>query len=177
MCKKKGCECVCTCMEAYAHCKNFNNYKLFRLFACGTESAHQCRRHKRRGFGPWSRKWHPTPVFLPGKFHGQRSLVGSCPWGRKESDTTEQLRKALSSKRILCGNKRSYLIGSSSVLTSRSTWGKFFSSQFQCYFFGVALPFSSPDCFASWCELSLVALIMMCDELLFAHCLVVHPKL
>ena len=38
---------------------------------------------------PWSRKWQPTPVFLPGKFHGQRSLVGYSPWGRKESDTTD----------------------------------------------------------------------------------------
>ena len=37
------------------------------------------------------RKWQPTPVFLPGKFHGQRSLVGYSPWGHKESDTTEQL--------------------------------------------------------------------------------------
>ena len=37
---------------------------------------------------PWRRKWQPTPVFLPGKFHGWRSLVG---WGLKESDTTEQL--------------------------------------------------------------------------------------
>ena len=33
----------------------------------------------------------PTPVFLPGKFHGQRSLVGYSPWGRKESDVTERL--------------------------------------------------------------------------------------
>ena len=32
---------------------------------------------------------HPTPVFLPGEFHGQRSLVGYSPWGRKESNTTE----------------------------------------------------------------------------------------
>ena len=32
-----------------------------------------------------------NPVFLPGEFHGQRSLAGYCPWGRKESDTTEQL--------------------------------------------------------------------------------------
>ena len=40
---------------------------------------------------PWRRKWQPTPVLLPGKFHGQRSLVGYSPWGRKESDTTEQL--------------------------------------------------------------------------------------
>ena len=38
----------------------------------------------------WRRKWHPTPVLLPGKSHGQRSLVGYSPWGRKESDTTEQ---------------------------------------------------------------------------------------
>ena len=37
------------------------------------------------------RQWHPTPVLLPGKSHGQRSLVGCSPWGRQESDTTEQL--------------------------------------------------------------------------------------
>ena len=37
-----------------------------------------------------TRKWQPTPVFLPGKSHGSRSLVGS-PWGHKESDTTEWL--------------------------------------------------------------------------------------
>ena len=37
------------------------------------------------------KRWHPTPVLLPGKFHGQRSLVGCSPWGREESDTTEQL--------------------------------------------------------------------------------------
>ena len=39
----------------------------------------------------WRRQWHPTPVLLPGKSHGQRSLVGCSPWGCKESDTTEQL--------------------------------------------------------------------------------------
>ena len=37
------------------------------------------------------RQWHPTPVLLPGKSHGWRSLVGCSPWGRKESDTTERL--------------------------------------------------------------------------------------
>ena len=37
------------------------------------------------------RRWHPTLVLLPGKSHGQRSLVGCSPWGRKESDTTERL--------------------------------------------------------------------------------------
>ena len=39
----------------------------------------------------WRRKWQPTPVLLPGKSHGWRSLVGYSPWGRKESDMTEQL--------------------------------------------------------------------------------------
>ena len=39
----------------------------------------------------WRRQWHPTPVLLPGKSHGRRSLVGCSPWGRKESDTTERL--------------------------------------------------------------------------------------
>ena len=37
------------------------------------------------------RQWQPTPVFLPGKSHGRRSLVGYSPWSRKELDTTEQL--------------------------------------------------------------------------------------
>ena len=39
----------------------------------------------------WGRQWPPTPVLLPGKSHGQRSLVGCSPWGRKELDTTERL--------------------------------------------------------------------------------------
>ena len=52
---------------------------------------------RRHGFDPWvgkmpwRRKWQLTPVFLPGKFHGQRSLVGNSPWGHKESDMTERM--------------------------------------------------------------------------------------
>ena len=38
---------------------------------------------------PWRREWLPTPVFLPGDSHGQRSLEGYSPWGCKESDMTE----------------------------------------------------------------------------------------
>ena len=55
--------------------------------AHGKESAWQCRRHKRHRFDPWvgkipwRRAWQPTPVFLPGEFHGQRSLVDYSPWG------------------------------------------------------------------------------------------------
>ena len=39
----------------------------------------------------WRRQWHPTPVLLPGKSQGWRSLVGCSPWGRAESDMTERL--------------------------------------------------------------------------------------
>ena len=44
---------------------------------------------------PWRRKWQPTPVLLPGKSHGCRSLVGYSPWGCKESDTTKRLLSSL----------------------------------------------------------------------------------
>ena len=47
-----------------------------------------CRFHSWVGMIPWRRKWQPTPVFLPGNFHRQRSLVGYSPWGHKELDTT-----------------------------------------------------------------------------------------
>ena len=63
----------------------------------GKESACQHRRCRRPGFNPWDGKipWGrerlPTPVFLPGESHGQRSLASCSPWGRKESDMTEQL--------------------------------------------------------------------------------------
>ena len=65
--------------------------------ASGKEPACQCRRQKTRGFHPWvgkipwRRKWLPTPVFLPGKFHRQRSLVGYRPRGHKESDRIEHI--------------------------------------------------------------------------------------
>ena len=52
----------------------------------------------------WRRQWHPTPVPLPGKFHGRRSLVGCSPWGREESDTTERLHFRFSVSCIGEGN-------------------------------------------------------------------------
>ena len=61
----------------------------------GKESACQCKRCRRLEFDPWvrkipwKRKWQSTPVFLPKKSHGQRSLVGYSPWGCKEWDTTD----------------------------------------------------------------------------------------
>ena len=61
----------------------------------GKVSACQCRRHKRSRFDPWvektswRREWQPTPVYLPGAAHGQRSLAGYRPDGHKELDMTE----------------------------------------------------------------------------------------
>ena len=65
-----------------------------RIASVTREEEHQ------RGSGSWfgrtysmlyRRQWHPTPLLLPGKSHGQRNLVGCHPWGREESDMTEQL--------------------------------------------------------------------------------------
>ena len=57
----------------------------------GKESTCQCRRHRFNPWVrkvPWRRKWQPTPLFLPRKSQGQRSLAGYSPWGCKESDIT-----------------------------------------------------------------------------------------
>ena len=49
----------------------------------------------------WRRKWQPTPVFLPGKSHGWRSLVGYSSWSHKESDTTERVHFTKTSYHVL----------------------------------------------------------------------------
>ena len=55
----------------------------------GKEFTCQCRKRRRLGFNPWvrkipwNRKWYPTPVFLPGQLHGQRSLMGYSPCSQK----------------------------------------------------------------------------------------------
>ena len=70
--------------------------------ASGKEPTCQCKRPKRHRFHPWvrkipwSRKWQPIPVSLPGESHGHRNLVGHRPWGYKELDVTEQLSTAQS---------------------------------------------------------------------------------
>ena len=66
------------------------------------ESICQCRRHKKLEFDPWvrnipwKREWQPTPIYLPGKSHGQRSLVGYSLWACKELDMTKRLTLPLS---------------------------------------------------------------------------------
>ena len=73
-------------------------------FPGGSDSKSVCLQCGRPGFDtwvgkiPWRRIWQPTPVFLLGKSHGQRSLVGYSLWGCKESDMTERLHF----NKILC---------------------------------------------------------------------------
>ena len=77
---------------------------LLAWWLSGKEPAWQCRTRRRRGFDPWvgkisyRMKWQPTPVFLPGESHRQRSLVGFHPWGCRESDMTEGLRRQAGSE-------------------------------------------------------------------------------
>ena len=85
-----------TCMCAHTQ-KKFAHSGLSPGGASDKEPTYQCRKHDRGVFSPWvgkipwRKEWHTAPVFLPRKFHGQRSLLGYNPGGHKESDMTEQL--------------------------------------------------------------------------------------
>ena len=94
----------------------------------------------RPGFDPWvgkifwRRAWQPTPVFLPGESHGQRSLQDCSPWGRKELDTTEQLSTA---HRLMMLSISSYAYWSFSYLL----WRNIYSNP---------LPIFKLDCLLLW---------------------------
>ena len=71
-----------SCWRDWAHCP----YWMFHFLGLSNCLFFSVTRDSSR-----RRQWHPTPVLLPGKSHGRRSLIGCNPWGRKESDTTERL--------------------------------------------------------------------------------------
>ena len=66
-------------------------YILHNFFVHSSVDEHLCYFLVLGTVNSWRRKWQPTPVLLPGKSHGRRSLVGYSPWSHKESDATEQL--------------------------------------------------------------------------------------
>ena len=66
--------------------------------ACQYKRRRRCRFNPWIGKIPWRRKWQPNPVFLPRKFHWQRSLAGYSPQGCKELDTTEHITYHLTLK-------------------------------------------------------------------------------
>ena len=74
-------------------CQGFPCGLVVKNLLANTGDANDTGSSLRSGRSP-GKKWQTTPVFLPGEFHGQRSLVGYSPWGCKESDRTELLRAA-----------------------------------------------------------------------------------
>ena len=76
---------------------NLGSVQFNSVFPGGSDGRASCLQCGRPRFDPWvgkiswRRKRQPTPVLLPGKFHGLRSLVGYSPWGPKESDRTQRL--------------------------------------------------------------------------------------
>ena len=76
---------------------NKEEYKKLKSFCTAKENISKVKKEPMEwenifsNYLSWRRKRQPTPVLLPGKSHGQRSLVGYCPWGRKKSETTERL--------------------------------------------------------------------------------------
>ena len=72
--------------------------------------------------GNWRRQWQPTPVLLPGESHGRRSLVGYSPWGRWESDMTEQLHFHFSLSCIGEGNGNPLQCSCLENLRDRGAW-------------------------------------------------------
>ena len=104
-----GCPCPLRCgVLSPGTCRTswlLQAYSLWFISSChltplpkaGLDSKQSACQYRRLKFDPWVRKipqrreWQPTPVFLPGESHGQRSLMGYSPWGGKELDMTEQL--------------------------------------------------------------------------------------
>ena len=101
----------------YVHLKEITKYLLgLPGGSDGKEAACRCRRcgiDPSVGKIPWRREWLPTPVFLPGEFHGQRSLEGYSPWACKESDPTERIMLS----RNICNYVDEKLLGSGRVLS------------------------------------------------------------
>ena len=79
------------------HCSHGGRFICYPRWLSGKESSCQCWRGRFDpwvGKIPWRRKWQPTPVFLPGESHGQRSLAGYSSRGHKESDMSKASERA-----------------------------------------------------------------------------------
>ena len=106
-----------SCLASFMSAQLFKDKHTTRWLG-GKKSACQCWRHRKCRFDPWvgkiswRREWQPTPVFLPGKFHGQRSLVGYSPWGHKQLDIIEHAHKEHTSQWISNSklNRRKFIL-------------------------------------------------------------------
>ena len=106
----------------------------------------------------WRRKWQLTPVFLPGEFHGQRSLVSYGPWGHKEPDTAEwmsnnehALSTMLDARNVMCS-------GNGSMISNSSVFWMFSLSR---YSLAGAHSFVHAACFSSFILPKVLALAVL----------------
>ena len=128
-------------------------------------------------FFPLEKEMEPTPVFLPGKFHGWRKLVGYSPWGCKESDTTERLHFYFSTETaVITGNlcKLSPQIPTLILLELSSTFScLFFSATHSSPCSGVFLADPAPSFFAGALSPAVYSVELSCGSvltLLFYFC-------
>ena len=97
-------------------------------------------------------RWHPTPVLLPGKSHGRRSLVGCRPWGHKESDTTERLHFHFSLSCIGEGNGKPLQCSCLENPRDRGAWwaSVYGVAQSRTWLKRLSSSSSSRDCHTEW---------------------------
>ena len=101
------------------------NIDIYPIFLLTNRKFQKQQQRKEEKNLTWRRKWQSTPVLLPGKSHGQRSLVGYSPWGREESDTTEMTQQQQQRTTTSALHPRVLSVGEShdSVLSSPQPWG------------------------------------------------------
>ena len=85
---------ICRCSDSEATQNGFTFNWVIKKKPASEYRRQRCGFNPWVGTIPWRRKWQPTPVFLPGIFHGQRRLAGYCMRGRKELDKTEVTQHA-----------------------------------------------------------------------------------
>ena len=119
-------------LPVWYHSGGQSHYRLPRGLS-GKQSACQCWRHRFDpwiGKNPWRRKWQPTPVFLPGKFHGQRSLAGYSPrfsksWTQLSTSTHRPTECTTPRTRpnVICGHWGQWCVsGGSSDCNKHTNW-------------------------------------------------------
>ena len=119
-----------SCLTTYSLCDlrqvtwGFPGGSVKKNSTCPCTRCQRCDSEKNSWVGkiPWRRKWQPPPVFLPGKFPGQRSLAGYSPWGHKELDTTERLSTHNTGKLLTSGGNFSFFICKMGVVITTVTY-------------------------------------------------------
>ena len=143
----------------------------WRLLSSGKVSTCQCRKCKGHKFNPWvgkipwRRKWQPIPVILPGKFHGQRSLVGCSPWGHRVAHNRARVRASACTHTHTCTQAVSSVQSLSCVRLFVTPWTAVCQA---------SLSFTSSR---SLLKLISIELVMPSNHLILCHPLLLLPSI